>query len=395
MKIVFVNYLDFTSPSGMHIFHLANALALQGVECLVYNRGDPDTVSRFGRPKFRSYGCSGMSPKRFAAMLQDRGGEYLVHCWTPRECARVLAEPLAQALDAPLVVHMEDNEDAIFAANSAHMAPEALADEAVWRQGGELHWISHPERYKAFLAAAQGYTCIIESLLDFKPDHVPGHVFWPSCEPEVFALPQESSAEEKARWGIPADHVTIFYPGNVHRNNLEEVTQLYGAVALLRRAGTKVRIIKFGRYCLDVPGMVFSQLGVESCLVELTDKITPAQVPQVMRAADILVQPGQNDPFNHYRFPCKLPLFMASGRPVILPPANLGQHLSHGENCLLLQNGSAEEIYTLLNYLIKNPDKAKALGAAGRGFARDHFNWGKSAEGLIPFYQSMLGRTDK
>ena len=389
MKIVFVNNLDFSTPSGMHIFHLANALTQQGVECMVYSRGNPETARLFGRPKFRSYGSAGIPPEDLAALIRDRGGD-LVHCWTPRECARVLAEPLARVLDAPLVVHMEDNEDAIIAANTAIAPPRAMADGTAWETGGYLHWTSHPERYKAFLAAARGYTCIIESLLDFKPEHVPGHVFWPSCEPGVFAIPRESSAEEKARWGIPADHVTLFYPGNAHLNNLEEVTQLYGAVALLRRAGTAVRIIKFGNYFRDVAGMVFSRLRVENCLIDLTDKITPAQVPKVMRAADILVQPGRDDPYNHYRFPCKLPMFLASGRPVILPPANLGRHLRHGENCLLLQSGGAEEIYSLLRYLIKNPDMARRIGAAGREFARARFSWEKSAAGLIAFYREIL-----
>ncbi len=395
MKVVFVNHLDFTSPSGMHIFHLANALSARKVECITYNVGDPDTAGRFGRPKFRSYGRGGHSPGRLASLLLEKSGEHIVHCWTPRECARVLAEPLAKKLSAPVIVHMEDNEEAIFTANAAGRPREELTAEAAWSRGGPLHQFSHPLRYKAFLAASQGYTCIIESLLDFKPPHVPGHVFWPSCEPEVFALPQESSAEEKARWGIPADHVTLFYPGNAHRNNLEEVSQLYGAVALLRRSGVPVRIMKFGWYCMDVPGAVFSSLGVENCMVDLTDRITPAEVPRVMRAADFLVQPGRNDPFNHYRFPCKLPLFMASARPVILPPANLGQHLVHGENCLLLRTGSAEEIYTLLTYLIKHPERARAIGAAGRAFARSHFDWDRSAEGLIPFYQAALERWKK
>ncbi|MDR2892065.1 MAG: glycosyltransferase family 4 protein [Deltaproteobacteria bacterium] len=391
MKVIFVSYYDFRAQSGMHIFHLANALALQGVECAVYSCGDPDTVSRYGRPQFRSYGSLRTSPKHFAAMLDNSKEDSLVHCWTPRESSRVVAGTLAQALKAPLLVHMEDNEEEIFKVNSAEYAPEFLADSANWLPGGELFEYSHPERSKAFISSAQGYTCLIEALLDFKPDFVPGHVFWPACgEPEVFDIPRQSSPEEKARWGIPADHVTLFYPGSLHLANIDEMTQLYCAVALLHRAGMPVRIIKFGNYGLDIPQQVFSAFNAQDCLVDLTDKITHADIPQVMRATDILVQPGENNAFNKYRFPCKLPLFMASGRPVILPVANLGQYLQHGENCLLLKNGGAEEISSLISYLVKNPYQARSIGAKGRAFAAEHFSWEKSASGLYDFYQEIL-----
>ena len=49
-----------------------------------------------------------------------------------------------------------------------------------------------------------------------------------------------------------------------------------------------------------------------------------ARLPALLRLADVLVQPGESNRFNTHRLPSKLPEFLASGRPVIMPRANLG-----------------------------------------------------------------------
>jgi glycosyltransferase involved in cell wall biosynthesis len=389
MKIIFVSYHELGNNSGMHIFHLANALTALGVECAAYAPGRPDAVNMHGRPLFRVYGST-LAPHRLARLLSGAPDDFLVHLWTPRERSRCMAEPLAAALGAPLVIHMEDNEETIF---ESCRGQSPATDDVDWLPDGRFNGWSHPVRYKELLARAEGYTCIIDSLLDFKPEHVPGHVIRPSCEEEVFDAPPHSLPEEKVRLGIAPESPVIFYPGNMHFSNYEEVCELYAAVCILRRAGLPVRIIKFGNYCVNL-SEVFGSRGLDDCLTDVTDTARPADIPRIMRAADYLVQPGRDNAFNRYRFPCKLPLFLASGRPVILPKSNLGHLLTHGKNCLLLQ-GTADpviEICSLLMLLIKNPRAASAIGAAGREFAREFFSWKKTAVRLSAFYRDILER---
>jgi glycosyltransferase involved in cell wall biosynthesis len=392
MKIVFVSYYALDNNSGMHIFHLANALTALGVECAAYTPGRPDAANMHGEPLFRVY-SSALPPYRLARLLSRNRDDVLVHLWTPRERPRRMAEPLAAALGAPLIVHMEDNEEIIFESRRALLSDTDRTDETLWRPGGRLDRWSHPVRYKEVLARAAGYTCIIDSLLDFKPAHVPGHVIRPSCEDEVFTMPPHSLPEEKIHWGIAPESPVLLYPGSMHYNNYREVYSLYEAVCRLRQAGLPMRIIKFGDYCLDLSALLGSQ-GLGDCLTDLTDTANSSDIPRIMRAVDYLVQPGGDNAFNHYRFPCKLPLFLASGRPVILPKSNLGHLLTNGKNCLLLQNASdpSAEIGALLKLLIKNPHLASAIGAAGREFAREHFNWGTTAGNLHAFYREILER---
>lgn len=390
MNSIFVNYHDFTSPSGMHIFHLANALAKIGVRCATYGGGKAETVSRYGKPLFRAFDRR-TAPRRFLADINFDPRDTVIHCWTPREISRLLTAELKAVFDAPVVVHMEDNEEAITAANLAAVPEEKRGTEEIWQSGGPLFGASHPVRSKEFMAAAAGYTCIIEPLLEFKPLHVPGHVFWPSCEPEVFDIPAASSAAEKQRWGIAPNDKALFYPGNVHPNNFREVVQLYLAAAQLRAEGVPLRLIKFGVYPRRVLELLETIPHIHETVVDITDEITPAAIPEVMRAVDYLVQPGADNAFNRYRFPCKLPLFMASGRPVILPKTNLGNLLEDGVNCLLLHGeGTADDIAARLRELFENPAKAEAIGRAGRAFAKEHFSWANSALGLKGFYESIL-----
>lgn len=387
LKPVFINYWDFSSPSGMHIFHLSNALTDIGHECTVYCcTGQPDTVARYGKPRFRCTGEAEISIAALAAELRAGKGDYLVHSWTPREIPRRATLELAALLDAPHLVHMEDNEEAIFTNNSENKGD----DPSLWEAGGCLSGFSHPVRYREFLNSAQGFTCIAESLLDFKPDHVPGMFFWPACEKEVFSLPRLSTPEAKARWGIAPDAVTVFYPGNVHASNMRDVHELYVAVGMLHRAGTPMRLITYGNYSAEVAKAVFGELETEECLVDLTERVTPAMIPDIMQAADLLVQPGHYNTFNKYRFPCKIPLFLASARPTILPEFFLKGRLTHGKNCLLHKENKPDELSSLMLYLVRYPARATAIGMAGRAFAAENFSWEKSAASLSAFYHDIL-----
>ena len=59
----------------------------------------------------------------------------------------------------------------------------------------------------------------------------------------------------------------------------------------------------------------------------------------LLKSADLFVQPGRPGPFNDYRLPSKLPEFMAVGRPIVLPFANVGTRLRDGVDAMLLREG--------------------------------------------------------
>ena len=379
MDVYFVNYYWFDNTSGIHLFHLANQLQERGVRCTVLVPDRPDSVTTFGVPRFAVQTYRQSWRDRLAQRLARPDGGAIVHAWTPREIVRRPTLELAARLRAPYLVHLEDNERLLYLANRR----AARKSGRTGRRRSER--LIHPLHWRRFLDKAAGITCIIDSLLRFCPDHVPAEVFWPACEPEIFDLPATPDLALRRSLGVPDDAFVLFYPGNIHLANLEDVSALYRAVSLLNQGGRPVWLLRTG-----TGGKEFAErLAAPPQVVELGHQPASA-IPRYVGVADALVQPGRADAFNVYRFPCKLPMFLASGRPVVLPPCNIGEHLADEENCLITTTGSAEELAAKVSRLITDPDLRRRLGSSGRAFAQANLRWEVAADRLLAFYERIL-----
>jgi len=385
VNVLFVNYHDFTSNSAVHIFNLANKLVERGVACAVCVPYRKRTVAALGSPSFPSLNFADVWKGRVP--FPDGRGPTLIHAWTPRERVREITELVAERHACRYVVHLEDNEDFLTArhlqmsVSELRFVPLERLDQVV----GDT--LSHPIRYREFLARAAGVTAIIERLLDFKPPTVPGAVIWPAFEEELFK-PQPPDPALRRRLGIrEGDHVVV-YPGNIHAVNAAEVTNLYLAVGALNRASVPVKLVRLGRDF--VAPLDESVAALRRHVIDVGYR-PRREVPRFLALADVLVQPGRSDEFNDYRFPSKIPEFLAMGLPVILPHCNIGRHLVDGVECLLLKEGSALEIAGGLKRLFDDPDLRRGLGRAARAFAEKHFSWTNSAATLHAFYDQITG----
>src|SRR5262249_20420865 len=114
------------------------------------------------------------------------------------------------------------------------------------------------------------------------------------------------------------------------------------------------------------------------------------KIPQLVAAADVLVQPGQSSALNDLRFPGKSPELLASGRPVVVARTNVGLLLKDGEEALLLDRGGAVEVADALQRLAADPDLRARLGRGGRAFAMANLDWRKNVDILHNFYCERL-----
>jgi glycosyltransferase involved in cell wall biosynthesis/ubiquinone/menaquinone biosynthesis C-methylase UbiE len=386
MNVLFVNYHDFTSNSAIHIFHLANRLAERHVACAVCVPEGKDTITGLGRPRFECLDFADVS--KGPLPFPDGRGPTLVHAWTPRECVRKITELVAGRHGCRYVVHLEDNEDILTARHlqiplrELRVTPAEDLDRLV--AGG----LSHPIRSREFLARAAGMTVIIDRLFEWKPAGVPGEVIWPAFDEDLFR-PRSSDPQLRRQLGVGEAEYVVVYPGNIHAVNAVEARSLYLAVGALNRAGLPVKLVRVGRDFVD---------PLEPPHAELRRHVVDVgyrphqEIPRYLGLADALVQPGRADAFNDYRFPAKLPEFLAMGLPVVLPDTNIGRHLEDGEQCLLLKEGSALEIAAHLERLFKDPELRRRLGRAARAFAEKHLSWDRSAEKLHRFYDAVIGR---
>ena len=285
-----------------------------------------------------------------ALRFPDGRAPDLVHCFTPRELVRRPTVDIVRAHNCRYVVHLEDNEEAVVSGELRGIPfgvlrrlPRPLLDRAL----GSRRY--HPVEGRRFLREAAGVTVIVERLREFVPAGVPSAVVGAGFDPVMLA-PHRARDEVRAELELGPGDLMLAYPGPVHRVNLDDMRSLYAAVAAVRGDGLPVTLVKTGLDATE-PGDL-PALGAG--LLDL-GWVPRAVVPELLDAADILVQPGRPGPYNDYRFPSKLPEFLVSGRPVVLPRANVGLQLRDGEEALVLRRGDAGEIQGAVGRLAADP----------------------------------------
>ena len=375
--LVFVSYGTFDSNSAGHIAGFAKELSKRGYVIAVCTRDPISPVHAQGPTPLGTFTLQDLARDPagvigFDGDFQPRRSAML--CWTPRKASRRAVVKVRRKYPIPYLVHLEDNEDYLTGLREAAQGHDARADLV--------------ER-RALMAGAMGATVINERLLEGIPAGLPAMLLEPGVDFAGLGTPLAPNrrAAILSAAGVPADATVIVYPGNIHRANLEEMAELYRAIRMLRQRGRDLVLVKTGKD--DVP--VADHLGFtpqEAGVIELGLVERPFLI-DLMKCADLFVQPGAPGPFNDYRLPSKLPEFLAVGRPVVLPATNLGLRLRPGQDAMLLSTGTAEEIAGQVEAILDDPHLAARLSANAQAFARQTFRWERQGARLAGFLERL------
>ena len=388
MNILFVNYGDFTTNSLNHIGGFANTLCAAGHACVVAVPEKKETVAHVSNPLF--------IPATYEELLTrldlfpDGKPATLIHAWTPREGVRkfVLAYQRMTESPARLIVHLEDNERFLLEAYTGKSIEALRQATPAETQRWLVDDLPHPLRHEAFLRLADGITHIVARLAEFVPSGIPTQLLPPGVD---FALyhPQPAAARWRAELGLRDDERVLVFTGSNTFANEPEMRELYVAVALLNQRGIPTRLVRTG---FNAPKFLESlPADVKQHVIDL-GFIPKARLPELLALADVLVQPGRAGPFNDYRLPSKLPEFLASGKPVALPPTNIALLMQDGREAVFLPIGTPTEIADTCAQLFAEPARCAALGERGLAFARENFDLGKNTRALETFYVEALAR---
>ncbi len=373
-KVVFVSYGSFDCNSAGHIAGFAGELVRQGFAVAVCGRDRILNVHAFGPAPFEFFTVQDLSndPKGVIGFDGRFEPEHTAMvCWTPRKIARQAVAKVARKHGVPYIVHLEDNEDHL-----SHLRLGAVGEEAEAKDWAER---------VALLDQAMGVSVIESRLRDTLPAHLPNVVLEPGVDAALFGAPL--SPHRKASIlrlaGASPEATIIVYPGNIHRANLAEMVELYLAIAQLRAQGRQVVLIKTGQD--DVSAAEALGFDPRNHGVVNLGQVERPFLVELLKCADLFIQPGAPGPFNDFRLPSKLPEFMAVGRPLILPKTNLGLRLRHGVDALLLERGDAAEIMGLIEGVTADPSLATRLGRNAQAFARRTYRWDRQGHILSEF----------
>ncbi len=387
-NILFVLYGDFTSNSAHHVAAFANELIGRGFDCIV---AVPDHMETIGaQPQARFLGIEYADLAELPTYYRDGRAPAVVHAWTTRESVRQFCTAVVLKFSSQVVIHLEDNEREILSRHLHCEWPQLVAKPTAELDALVPPTLSHPVHAETFLNAAQGVTVIVDQLAEFVPKSVPHATLWPAASAAFSARPPHPDL--RRRLGIPLEDIVLFYHGNVHQANADEVGELYRAVAQLNAEGHPTWLVRTGR---DSPAFTASlDASTRARVIEIGFVKRAKDLPEFMRLADFFVQPGEAGDFNDYRFPSKLPEFLALGRPVILPRSNLGHLVIHGQDAYVLDRADASSIAQAVMTLRNDPVLTAKLAAGALEFSKANFSWARSTDRLLEFYYRVthLGR---
>ena len=391
MRVIFINYGLFNSNSGGHVAHFANSLSTLGVETVVIGSNDPITASDFGPPSFQTIQVSNLEDEIPPQVLDLASGpDVLLHAWTPRKAVQSFTRNIALSTGCPYVVHLEDHEILLFASALRKTLREIDGMRDVDLQSQTPPSLTNPRTLPAFLENSSGVTVIVDRLSELCPPNVPIHLLEPGVDTDVFRcdLTPEQIRVKRLRLYIDASSIVIVYNGNMHSANYRDVFSLYTAILVLRRRGHDVRLIRTGEdYFPDIDS---SYQALHGDWVINLGKLDRSEMIDVLKLADMYVQPGEPDDFNAFRLPSKVPEFLSLGKPVLLPASNIGLRLVDGKDAVLLSRGNGEEIANRVEWLLSSPQIAAEIGTSGRAFALQNLSWNENAKNLLRFYESVL-----
>lgn len=389
MNILFALYGDFTSNTANPLALYARELQLRGHNCAIAVPSNLESVALYENPSFVPvlYRDVLQSP---VSVFPDRRPADVVHACTPREIVRRFVTAYMSKRPTPLVIYLEDNEYWI-AVRTVGLDEEALLQHTE-REISELlpESLAHPFRYDSFIGLADAAAVIQEKLRTKVPPWVPCGTVLIGVDVEFFS-PRSPELALRRKYGVIEGEKVIVYHGGLNEFVRPAIRALCTAVGLIKQQGYPCRLLRTGPAPLDFleelprdTASAIHDLGV----------IPRRELPDLLALADVFVQPGKIDAFEDLRLAGKVPEFLAMGRPVVMPNANIAHLFTDGVDAVLLSTGTAEEIGDKCAALFADSELALRIGRAGRLLAEKYFDVRSQARILETIYHDACNSFD-
>ena len=120
--------------------------------------------------------------------------------------------------------------------------------------------------------------------------------------------------------------------------------------------------------------------------VEFLGQLSHENVLVYMAKADIFSLPSWNEAFGVVYIEA-----MAQGTPVIgCQGEGIEDFVEHGITGMLVKPKDVDSLVKAMDYLLSNPDEARAIGKRARKLVLENYTWEKNAEKTIEIYKEVL-----
>lgn len=379
MRCILVCYSSLQSNSGYHVASFAAGLRLLGWQVLVAafelaSTGDFSwfEVGEGGELKRQARSSGSFTPD-------------IVHLWTPRRPCWQFLERHGRNIRCPVVLHLEDDETEILSVLCGERIPDdPVAARRLLSRKGLSDW-SEPGLGHALSMACDANTVIAPSLQSTLPDPSASLHITPPLGETWFASP-DSNLFPAALTGMR----TLVYAGAIHAGVVEDFEELCKAVAKTEDRHGRLAIVRCGP---PIQPKVRARLGAHLSSVMDLGFVSERVLHAILARATVLVQPGRQTAFNVFRFPSKIPPYLASGTPVVMPAAYSWLGVKDREHALLLHCGNADEIASALHWILANPEEGGRMGERAKHFARTCFDPVRCCRPLDSLYRRLGPRS--
>lgn len=377
MRAILVSYAELGINSTNHVLGFARGLAGRGWNVSVAVLRALRFQDGF---RFLSIGPDGTSVEQAPREVSPAE---IVHVWTTRGAIWHFLDVHRGLVAGRLVVHLEDDEAEIVKAFSRGRRMDSSWWEPDGMERRGLGHLAHPILGRCLIGCADALTVLSPELLKESPAGVPAVRVMPPLEPR-WLTPKATPVRART------DEATIVYSGGVHPAVANDFHALCAAVGLLVGQGRSVRLVRSGPPAL--PSALIAEGARLSRQFEDVGFLAEDDLEQLLRGAQVLVQPGSATDFNRRRLPAKLVPYLASGTPVVMPECYGWLGIRHREHAWMYDDGSPEAIAAGIAAVLDEPDLGYAMANRAAAWARDAFSPENCATELERLYESALSR---
>lgn len=131
------------------------------------------------------------------------------------------------------------------------------------------------------------------------------------------------------------------------------------------------------------------ELGIND-KVEFLGRLSHVDVMRYMAEADIFSLPSWNEAFGVVYIEA-----MAHGKPVIgCVGEGLEDFVKDKKTGLLVKPKDVDSLSEAMDYLLRNPEKAKTIGERARKLVLENYTWEKNAEKTIKIYKEIFNKVE-